>query len=202
MYTGSHLRLILTILLVPSVFVFLIAADYENRNLLSEQEITVSEIKIKDNGDDLLLTEENKVIIKRGDTFYSTLVGFGVSPTLINTIAKDKDLKEFIKLRINDEMYISKSENNLLVKRFDEDFYIDVLTITDGEYDFDKKRDNLERIVQFREFNITESLYASGKKAQVPNSVLGDLIYIFGWDIDYAYDIRNGDEVKILYEDI
>ena len=202
MYTGSHLRLILTILLVPSVFVFLIAADYENRNLLSEQEITVSEIKIKDNDDDLLLTEENKVIIKRGDTFYSTLVGFGVSPTLINTIAKDKDLKEFIKLRINDEMYISKSENNLLVKRFDEDFYIDVLTITDGEYDFDKKRDNLERIVQFREFNITESLYASGKKAQVPNSVLGDLIYIFGWDIDYAYDIRNGDEVKILYEDI
>lgn len=202
MYTGSHLRLILTILLVPSVFVFLIAADYENRNLLSEQEITVSEIKIKDNGDDLLLTEENKVVIKRGDTFYSTLVGFGVSPTLINTIAKDKDLKEFIKLRINDEMYISKSENNLLVKRFDEDFYIDVLTIADGEYDFDKKRDNLERIVQFREFNITESLYASGKKAQVPNSVLGDLIYIFGWDIDYAYDIRNGDEVKILYEDI
>ena len=161
MYTGSHLRLILTILLVPSVFVFLIAADYENRNLLSEQEITVSEIKIKDNGDDLLLTEENKVIIKRGDTFYSTLVDFGVSPTLINKIAKDKDLKEFIKLRINDEMYISKSENNLLVKRFDEDFYIDVLTITDGEYDFDKKRDNLERIVQFREFNITESLYAS-----------------------------------------
>ena len=202
MYTGSHLRLILTILLVPSVFVFLIAADYENRNLLSEQEITVSEIKIKDNGDDLLLTEENKVVIKRGDTFYSTLVDFGVSPTLINTIAKDKDLKEFIKLRINDEMYISKSENNLLVKRFDEDFYIDVLTIADGEYDFDKKRDNLERIVQFREFNITESLYASGKKAQVPNSVLGDLIYIFGWDIDYAYDIRNGDEVKILYEDI
>ena len=202
MYTGSHLRLILTILLVPSVFVFLIAADYENRNLLSEQEITVSEIKIKDNGDDLLLTEENKVIIKRGDTFYSTLVGFGVSPTLINTIAKDKDLKEFIKLRINDEMYISKSENNLLVKRFDEDFYIDDLTITDGENDFDKKRDNLERIVQFREFSITESLYASGKKAQVPNSVLGDLIYIFGWDIDYAYDIRNGDEVKILYEDI
>ena len=202
MYTGSHLRLILTILLVPSVFVFLIAADYENRNLLSEQEITVSEIKIEDNRDELLLTEENKVIIKKGDTFYSTMVGFDVSPTLINTIAKDKDLKEFIKLRINDEIYISKSESNLLVKRFDEDFYIDVLTITNDEYDFEKKRDNLERIVQFREFNITESLYASGKKAQVPNSVLGDLIYIFGWDIDYAYDIRNGDEVKILYEDI
>ena len=65
-----------------------------------------------------------------------------------------------------------------------------------------KKRDNLERIVQFREFVISDSLYSSGKKANVPDSVLGDLIYIFGWDIDYAYDIRNGDKVKILYEDI
>ena len=36
----------------------------------------------------------------------------------------------------------------------------------------------------------------------MPESVLGDLIYIFGWDIDYAFDIRNGDKVKILYEDI
>ena len=79
MYTGSHLRLILTILLVPSVFVFLIAADYENRNLLSEQEITVSEIKIKDNDDDLLLTEENKVIIKRGDTFYTTNMNYNIA---------------------------------------------------------------------------------------------------------------------------
>ena len=50
--------------------------------------------------------EENKVIIKRGDTFYSTLVDFGV-PTLSIQL-QNKDLKEFIKLRINDEMYISK----------------------------------------------------------------------------------------------
>ena len=36
----------------------------------------------------------------------------------------------------------------------------------------------------------------------MPDSVLGDLVYIFGWDIDYAFDIRNGDKVKILYENI
>ena len=55
---------------------------------------------------------------------------------------------------------------------------------------------------RYREFVITDSLYASGKKSGVPDSILGDLIYIFGWDIDYAYDIRNGDVVRILYEDI
>ena len=76
--------------------------------------------------------------------------------------------------------------------RFDENFYLDVLKIANNDYSFEKKRDNLERIAQFREFVIADSLYSSGKKANVPDSVLGDLIYIFGWDIDYAFDIRNG----------
>ena len=42
-------------------------------------------------------------------------------------------------------MYIKKRKQSI-AKRFDEDFYIDVLTITDDEYDFDKKRDNLEKL--------------------------------------------------------
>ena len=35
----------------------------------------------------------------------------------------------------------------------------------------------------------------------MPDVILADLIYIFGWDIDFAFDIREGDSVKILYED-
>ena len=120
----------------------------------------------------------------------------------INEIAKDRKLKKFINLRVNDELYITSNNEGLFVKRFDENFYLDVLKIENNDYSFEKKRDNLERIAQFREFVISDSLYSSGKKANVPESVLGDLIYIFGWDIDYAFDIRNGDKVKILYEDI
>ena len=121
---------------------------------------------------------------------------------MINRIAKDKKLEDFIQLKVNDEIYISQDTDSLFVKKFDDNFYIDLLTISGDEYTFDKKRDDLERVPQFREFLISESLYSSGINAQVPPSVLGDLIYIFGWDIDYAFDIRNGDVVKILYEDI
>ena len=130
------------------------------------------------------------------------MVDFGVSPVVINQIGQDRDLKDFISLRVNDQIYITIKNGTTYVKRFNEDFYIDVLTIENGEYEFERQRNSLEKIAQFREFIITDSLYASGKKADVPESVLGDLIYIFGWDIDYAYDIRNGDTVKILYEDV
>ena len=28
-----------------------------------------------------------------------------------------------------------------------------------------------------------------------------DLVYIFGWDIDFIFDIRSGDSFEILYEE-
>ena len=202
MYTGSHLKLILVILLIPSIFIFLIIADSENRNFTNDPELTVEKISLDPIISDINIPKESKIKITSGDTFYSTMIDFGVSPGTISNIAQDQKLKKFISLRVNDVLYITSTTNGLIVKRFDENFYLDVLTIENGDFIFEKKRDNLERIVQFREFVISDSLYSSGKKANVPDSVLGDLIYIFGWDIDYAYDIRNGDKVKILYEDI
>ena len=202
MYTGSHLKLILAILLIPSLFIFLIIADSENRNLTNDPELTIEKIALEPINLDINIPKEIKIKIKSGDTFYSTMIDFGVSPGTISNIAQDQKLKKFISLRVNDVLYITSTTNGLIVKRFDENFYLDVLTIENGDFIFEKKRDNLERIVQFREFVISDSLYSSGKKAYVPDSVLGDLIYIFGWDIDYAFDIRNGDKVKILYEDI
>jgi hypothetical protein len=46
MYTGSHLKLILAILLIPSVFIFLIAADSENRNFNNDSELTIEKISL------------------------------------------------------------------------------------------------------------------------------------------------------------
>ena len=84
MYTGSHLKLILAILLVPSIFIFLIAADSENRNFITDPELTVERISLEPVNIDINIPKENKIKIKSGDTFYSTLVGFGVSLSLIH----------------------------------------------------------------------------------------------------------------------
>tara|TARA_B100000161_G_scaffold253539_1_gene214133 strand:+ start:368 stop:1606 length:1239 start_codon:yes stop_codon:yes gene_type:complete len=202
MYTGSHLKFIIAILLLPIIFIFLIAADTENRNFNNNVELTIEKISLQPAPKDISILKENKIKVQSGDTFYSIMISFGVSPVTINKIAEDRKLKKFVSLRVNDLLYITSNKDGLSVKRLDEDFYLDVLKIQDNQYSFEKKRNNQEKIVQFREFVIKDSLYSSGKKANVPDSVLGDLIYIFGWDIDYAFDIRNGDKVKILYEDI
>ena len=61
MYTGSHLKLILAILLVPSIFIFLIAADSENRNFITDPELTVEKISLEPFTDDLNIPKENKI---------------------------------------------------------------------------------------------------------------------------------------------
>ena len=161
MYTGSHLKLILAILLIPSVFIFLIAADSENRNFNSDSESTVEKISLSPVDKDISLPTEDKILIKSGDTFYSTLTKFDVSPATINKIGQDRKLRDFISLQVNDQIYITSKNGLVFVKRFDDDFYLDVLTINDSNYTFEKNRDNLERIAQFREFVIKDSLYAS-----------------------------------------
>ena len=45
-------------------------------------------------------------------------------------------------------------------------------------------------------------MYVSGLKENVPDSVLMDLAYINGWDIDFTHDIRKGDSYSIIYEEI
>jgi hypothetical protein len=57
----------------------------------------------------------------------------------INKIAKDRKLKKFINLRVNDELYITSNNEGLFVKRFDENFYLDVLKIENNDYSFEKK---------------------------------------------------------------
>ena len=47
---------------------------------------------------------------------------------------------------------------------------------------------------------IESSFYLAGLKNDIPESVIMDLAYIFGWDIDFVFDIRAGDRFKILYE--
>ena len=203
MYTGSHLKLILTILIVPIVLIFLIASDAETRDFENEVELTIENISLESLDSNISIPEEKKLIVKPGDTFYSTLINYGVSSILINKMALDPKLRDFIRFRVNDRIYITIHEDQIIMRRFsNDDYFLDVLTIEDKSYKFSRKRDNLEKVVQYREFIITDSLYSSGKKSGVPDSVLGDLIYIFGWDIDYAFDIRNGDKVRILYEDI
>ena len=64
-----------------------------------------------------------------------------------------------------------------------------------------KRLDNKPELINsFKTGVIESSFYLAGLKNNIPESVIMDLAYIFGWDIDFVFDIRAGDRFKLLYE--
>ncbi|MCP5019387.1 MAG: peptidoglycan DD-metalloendopeptidase family protein, partial [Ketobacter sp.] len=48
---------------------------------------------------------------------------------------------------------------------------------------------------------IINSLFSSGREAGLTDSLIMDLANIFGWDIDFALEIRAGDSFCVIYEE-
>ena len=49
---------------------------------------------------------------------------------------------------------------------------------------------------------IDGSLYLSAKEAGLNDRLTMELAGIFGWDIDFVYDVRKGDQFEVVYEEL
>jgi len=59
-----------------------------------------------------------------------------------------------------------------------------------------------ERRIMNASGTINSSLFIAAQKAGLPDNLTMELANIFGWDIDFALDIRAGDQFTILYEEL
>jgi murein DD-endopeptidase MepM/ murein hydrolase activator NlpD len=50
--------------------------------------------------------------------------------------------------------------------------------------------------------SIEDNLFLAAKRADLPQNVTMELAGIFGWDVDFALDIREGDRFALLYEEL
>ena len=70
-----------------------------------------------------------------------------------------------------------------------------------GNYEVEHLTNQPEIILTYREGVIEDSLYLSASKAILPDKIIMELANIFGWDIDFVFDIRRGDSFSLLFED-
>jgi murein DD-endopeptidase MepM/ murein hydrolase activator NlpD len=76
-----------------------------------------------------------------------------------------------------------------------------IFTYKNGSYIAEKQLRQPEVLVSYREGVIKDSLYIAGKEANLPDKLIMELANIFGWDIDFVFDIRRGDSFSLTYED-
>ncbi|MEC9409957.1 MAG: LysM-like peptidoglycan-binding domain-containing protein, partial [Pseudomonadota bacterium] len=72
----------------------------------------------------------------------------------------------------------------------------------DGSLSYELIERTADYIPRFASATIDNSLYYDGSQAGVPDQILYQLAAIFGWDIDFALDIRKGDSFSLIFEEV
>jgi len=99
--------------------------------------------------------------------------------------------------------FCTNDVDGLLILRYELDNF-QILTLRD---DLDGLRVNINKVkiatrYRYATGQIKHSLYGSAKRIGINEKLISQLISIFGWDIDFALDLRRGDRFSLAYEEL
>ena len=202
--------------IIPLSILFLIFTYYLVKNF-SHKEVNITKILPNDNSsdqgkfeDDLGLSVEyiyeDLVTIKAGQTFGDLINDYDIPDSekfRISQLLSEKiDLTQ---LNIGTEIRITflKKNNFIEIKK------INILDKKNNQIQILKKDDKYEidssSVLAFtknilKEIVINESLYKSAINADVPPNIIMQFVNLYGFDVDFQREIRNGNKIKIYYE--
>ena len=144
--------------------------------------------------------------LEEGDTFISTLKKTNLNDREIDQlIIAAEDSLETNQLRIGTRIEIISEliKEKKIVKEVviypDSEEKISVLRIED-KFTVSKDVKTLYSELVFHEVDINKSIYSSLKNINVPDNIIMSFVQLFSFDIDFQRDIRNKNQIKILYE--
>ena len=190
-------KLVIIVFLISIFAILLIYVD----STLNEPE-PMEEIIISKDLDNILPNLKNKEIhkVQKGE---SLSIIFEEKNVPLNTAYKifnfDKnnilsgirpgDIMEFNYLGENlNNIEIIKDEINSIVIRVSEEVTVE------------KVKKEIENIISFKQGEISTSFYKNALDVGIPDSIIMDFAYIFGWDIDFIFDVREGDKFSVIFE--
>ena len=147
--------------------------------------------------------EEHVVKVKSGDSLALIFSRLHLSPTTLYKIMSiGQDVSKLKHLRPGQQLKFIK-EDNLLTSLEYELNLTDTLKITrlGDKYESELITEELESVVKNSRAIIKDSLFLSGKRAGLSDNLIMQLVAIYGWDIDFALDIREGDSFTVIYEE-
>ena len=145
------------------------------------------------------------VTVKNGDTLTHIFRRVGLGARQVHQITRfDKKAKTLTRLVPGQTFDFDINENKQLESLT---YHIDKTS----KLVIQKKNDQFEAINIDREYEarityakgtIDTSLFDAAQKAGLSDNLTMDLAHIFGWDIDFALDIRDGDQFVVMYEEL
>ena len=144
--------------------------------------------------------------LEEGDTFISTLKKTNLNDREIDQLIiaaedsmKTNQLRIGTRIEIISELIKEKKIVKEVVIYPDSEEKISVLRIED-KFTVSKDVKTLYSELVFHEVDIDKSIYSSLKNINVPDNIIMSFVQLFSFDIDFQRDIRNKNQIKILFE--
>jgi murein DD-endopeptidase MepM/ murein hydrolase activator NlpD len=143
--------------------------------------------------------------VKSGDSLALIFARQGLSPQELDRVMRaDKATATLKQLMPGQRLQFQTRDGKLqqLVYKIDT---LNTLNIRrDGNDDFVVSKDTrqMETRVSNTSGVIDSSLFLAGQAAGMSDNLIMELAGIFGWDIDFALDIRSGDRFTLVYEEL
>jgi murein DD-endopeptidase MepM/ murein hydrolase activator NlpD len=148
------------------------------------------------------------VVVKKGDTLSSIFSELDMHQELTRVLNLGKQAKPFKKIYPGQKLHFtfgSEGTDKLEIDKLELEQSItkSLLLYRDNDTFIVEETDReLDRISQVATGEINQSLFLAGQDAGMSDSLIMALAGIFGWDIDFALDIRNGDTFSVVYEEL
>ena len=146
----------------------------------------------------------HSVKVKSGDSLAKIFKRNGLNATTTHNVitAKGDDSELLKKLRVDDIMRIGKdSEGNLVSLEYPLSKYETLfVNLQNQQYHAYKESKTVEVREAIAHGTIKSNFWNAASSAGLNDGQIISLANVFGWDIDFAMDIREGDSFNVIYE--
>ena len=143
------------------------------------------------------------VTVGNGDTLSTVFAKVGLSSNeLHDVINSSKDAKRFSRLNVGQELQFELTTDGHLKNLNSKLSDLESISLSKTDKGYAFKRELVKPDVRsaYARGVINSSLSQSAQRAGLPYSLAMDMANVFGYDIDFAEDIRRGDEFEVGYE--
>jgi len=167
--------------------------------------IDLEQLALQESVPKLAVLRWEKHTIGSGDSMALLFQRAGLSSRLLYQLTStNKDIeRQLTRVRPGDSFQLGFDADNQLIqlKRVISPYETFLVTKSESGYTstIDKKQVHYQ--YNYAEADITSNFWNAGVNAGLTPNQIMELAGIFGWDIDFALDIRGGDNFKILYQE-
>ncbi len=146
------------------------------------------------------------VTVRSGQSMDRIFKDLGLSASLLHQLINlDDRTKQLVTIKPGDVFYFaldSMGEFQALKGAFDEDQWLLIEKTPDNALASSLEARDIEYRIKEATATINTSLFNAAKDADLSDNMTMKLANVFGWDIDFALDIRKGDRFSLIYEEV